>query len=225
MRALEGSLGLVSLSGLLQLAQGEALSGRLVLEDTGSVGFVRGRPVDARCGELQGELALMELFVKQAERFWFDPEATCSGEPLGDVIALMMDGCRLTDDWVRTRTLGLALGDGVQVPPELASAEADLRAGYALEVVGRRSGVPSTELVDIVLELVEAGDAQLVPAADPPLELTYWDALELGRQRFRAGDYAAAVRAFEHAVRSRPEDRIASQNLRAAQRRVKEPTR
>ena len=221
MHALAGELGRINLSSVLQLIRSDALDGRLVL-DAGWIGLVGGQPVAASCGELDGELALLELFVQPSERFHLDATQSHQGEPLGDLIALLMDGCRLNDEWERTRDQGVAFGEGVELPEWLQAAEEDLRAGYALEVCARRSGVAGVEIVESVLELVELGDARLVEASEPPLELDYYGALELGREHYRAKEWELARRAFQRALECRPEDRIATQNLRATERRARE---
>jgi tetratricopeptide (TPR) repeat protein len=221
MHALAGELGAVTLASVLQLVRADRLAGRLVLR-RGWIGMREGLPVQAACGDLDGELALMELFVDASGPFHLDTDSPGSGAPLGDLIGLVMDGCRLSDEWERCRTQGVSVAPDVELPEHLESVRSDLVAGFALQVVARRNRVSGVELVETVLELVELEEATLVAASDPPLELDYYQALELGRAAYRAKEWPRAIQAFERALACRPDDRVAKQNLRATLRRAEE---
>ena len=108
---------LVGRASVVQLIESHALSGRLVVEiagtEAGWADFVDGRPVAAQRGAARGLDALYDLLAIDAgvTRFQaFDPgRAPEASQPLADVLSLVMEGCRLRDEYVR-------LGDQVMAP-------------------------------------------------------------------------------------------------------------
>ncbi|MED5370878.1 MAG: DUF4388 domain-containing protein [Myxococcota bacterium] len=221
MPALEGELGVLSLSGLLQMLQGERISGRLAL-GAGHVDLRTGQVVDAVFDGLSGEAALMEIFVKASGRFSLDVAHEPQGESLGDVVSLVMDGCRLQDEWSQMKDRGVSIQDDANIPDWVQSVETELRAGYPLAWIASQRRVASVDLAEAVQELIELGEARLVAPTEPPMELDYWGALELGRERYREQSWSDAARAFQLALDRKPGDRIATQNLHAAEKRARE---
>ncbi|MCK6504253.1 DUF4388 domain-containing protein, partial [Myxococcota bacterium] len=114
---LAGSLKAVGLPSLLQLAESEGLSGRLTLHGAGEVDLREGQPVGARCEGLWARAALMELFLVDADRFSLDGAGSLpAGPPLGEVIELVMEGCRLADEWSRLAACPVARAPQAPVP-------------------------------------------------------------------------------------------------------------
>lgn len=226
---LSGTLGGISLPSLLQLIEGEALSGRLVLHGVGELIFAEGAPVAARCEGLEGRAAALELFLVTGERFSLDRQHVPPAPPVAPSLELIMEGCRLADEWAR-----LAPCPVTHRPPRaegtLARLLASANDGWPLELARRAAGLSRAECVDPVLASVEDGDLHLgeplalpsrsdVPEPEPQPRpaghrLDYHEALEQGRVRLKARDFAGAEEAFRAALDARPDDRVARQNLR-----------
>ena len=96
------------------------------------------------------------------------------------------------------------------------------RAGVKVRLSEMRGGGDSTAAhhTDGLAELMASGqiwegDAPEGMRPDGTLP-DYFESIDAGRDLMRAKDYAAAQAAFEAALRARPDDRIAKQNLRRA---------
>ncbi len=238
---LRADLGRIRLASLVQLAEGELFTGLLELPGA-ELTFRDGEPVDARCGALRGIDALRQMFLLARGAAVLTPREVAEARPMGNVLALVMEGCRIADEWDRVG------------PMVLAPTSTEPLAGLPAEVVrgldGRRSlarvlgdlGVPAIGALDPVLRLLDAGALREVapprpddvrtptspseptPPAPPPRTADprvraapdYWARLEDGRRLLRAGDLAGAEAAFRDALEARPGDRIATQNLRRA---------
>lgn len=232
---LHGELAHVRLGSLLQLAEAEGFTGGLVLEGAGTIAIAQGQPVAARCGRLAGVAAVRELFFAEAGRFWLELGPVAEAPPLGPVIALVMDGARVVDEWERLAPLHLrwdAEGEG-SADEGCARLVARARA-----VLARLDGRDTTraavtlaranrgEVTDPLRLLLEEGHLEHVDApadaVEQELSSEPFDALlVVGRARLRSDDIAGAEEAFRAALRLRPDDRVAAQNLRhAAQRRA-----
>ena len=219
---------LVGRASVVQLIESHALSGRLVVEvagaEAGWADFLDGRPIAAQRGAARGLDALYDLLTIDAgiTRFQrFDPgREPAPGKALADVLSLVMEGCRLRDEYVRLGELVLApLG---HVPPDLPNEvhqvlrRVDGQATLT-QAIGE-AGVSPSRVVDALRHLLEKGVLQRAPGRSPPTPpggpLTFHDALESGRRHFRDGNLERAERDLLAALGQRPEDRIALQNLR-----------
>ncbi len=229
---LSGTLGAVGLPSLLQLLEGEGLTGRLRVEGAGELRLVDGVPVGGECEGHEGRLAALELFTIDARTFSFETAPVATAAPLGAMIELIMEGCRLADEWARLARCPVVRGpkgaEGV-----LGRLLAGCAAGVPLERARRRTGLARVACVDPVLTAVENGDLDLGAAQELPVDLLapqqaaptalrsapaappvdYYEAVETGRERLRARDFDAAEQAFLQALSVRPDDRVARQNL------------
>lgn len=240
---LSGSLRAVGLPSLLQLAETEGLSGRLALHGAGEVQLRDGLPVAARCEGLEARAALMELFLVDVDRFSLHAvEVLPDGAPLGEVLELVMEGCRLADEWSRLAPCPITTAPADPVPGAAGALLAALDAGQPLERGRRAAGLARAACVDPILDLVEQGrlrlGAPLPLPADPPAPspapapglpqpqsppvapaaapLDYFTALERGRAQLRDRDHDGAEASFQAALAARPDDRVARQNLARA---------
>lgn len=236
---LAGSLKAVGLPSLLQLAESEGLSGRLSLHGAGEVELREGLPVAARCEGLQARAALLELFLVDADRFSLLATASPpAGAPLGEVIELVMEGCRLADEWSRLAACPVVRGPAAPVAGPVGRLLAALEPGQPLDIGRRAAGLARAACVDPLLDLVEQGALRLAPPvelpapapaelpppapaavpAEPagPAPVDYYTALEQGRDHLRTRDHDAAEAAFQAALAARPDDRVARQNLARA---------
>lgn len=200
---------------VLQLAEGEAVTGRLVLP-VGEVRLHLGQPVAARCGALSGIDGLMELVLAGAPSFVLNTEEVAASPPLGHLGALLLEGCRLLDEWRRIEELVLMVDGGATPANGLAPLARHLDGRRTVDEAVRRAGVPRCRAVDPIVEGLDV--AILVERARPVESVVTADdfdaMMEEGRKRVRAGQLVEAEAAFRRALAARPDDRIATQNLR-----------
>lgn len=221
---LSGDLTLVSLPSILQLVEAECITGLLTVDGGGEVGFFAGRPVSARWGSVSGVAALLDVFVHDAPAFTLRTHAVPNGQPLGAVLGLIMEGCRLADEWKRLafqcfavahRARAVELGE---VPRTLLP---HLDGGTVFELAVQRAGLARSAVIDPMLALIDEGVVHEVTSPPPPARdhgpLTvagFGEAMDRGRDALRGGAYTEAAAYFEAALALRPEDRVAAQNLR-----------
>lgn len=230
----------VGLASILQLVEAEGLDGWLVLEPGGRLGFSSGAVCAAECGDLTGRDAVRGLFLTEGGRFAFHDTEPPHGAPLGSLIALIMDGLRLSDEWNRLAPLCLRPAPGAELNGPLQDLAGALDGARTLFEALERAQVAVPLVVDGLLEALERGHLDEAAPADPdrvaelrskrepepepepepdPLEgLDAFELLDLGRSRIKARDFDGAVAAFERAHDLRPEDRIVRQNLKHAMR-------
>lgn len=225
---LRGNLRRIGLPSVLQLGEAEALTGSVELLELGDVKLSKGRPVDASCGTLTGVNALLELFVRSASDFRVVEDAVGTDEPLGSLVGLIMEGCRLADEWRRLAPLPLATTEPGVVDRAGAAAPvvAVLGDEPTVEAAVQRAGVARALVVDPLQALLEEGALRERTRPPPPRRSRppsgdYYTAIDQGRKHLRAGRFAEAEAAFEIALAERPGDRVAAQNLRRV-RQVRE---
>lgn len=222
--ALSGDLRWVSLASLLQLAESEAHTGRLVLGG-GTVTVKGGRPVAATWRALSGRKALLQALLTPGGRFALQVgESVSEDAPIGDVQALVMDACRLTDELERLRPMRLAATSG--------AAEADpIAEQLRLAMDGRRdvpqllahTQIPEVLAIDPLVSMVARGAARHVegpPATTPATTTTTTTAavdqdelVARARAAMRARDLDLALDLFRQALERDPGDRVLAQNV------------
>jgi tetratricopeptide (TPR) repeat protein len=229
---LRGALGPVRVASLLQLAENEMLTGRLTIDGVGDITALQGRVVGATHRDLTGTIALYELFLYQEGDFRFSLDPSVRGEALGPLLALILEGCRLADEWERLAPLYLKPTRPLPTPEPGPAAKVLSRLDGRRSVADAAAGLPRVRVVDPLLQLCETG---LLVETDPPqggqktgraptpapaqprgadLPTDYFAAMDLGRKHLREGQYAEAKSAFEAALKARPNDRVAAQNLK-----------
>lgn len=214
--ALRGNGDLAELSTLLQLVEMEVLTGRVRYDRGGEIGVYGGSIVRAGLGRLSGVGALLEMFLVTSGPFGVDVGAEPKAPPLGSTAALVLDGCRLLDDWRRIESLFLSAGRAGPLPPPLQALQFDgrLPTGSVLAA----AGAARHPLVDPILQAIESGVlvevARAAPAVPAANAATYEACMEEGRRCVRGGRLAEARARFSEAITLRPDDRVAIQNLR-----------
>ena len=200
----------LGLGSLLQLAEGEALSGRLSWGE-GSISFAQGAPVDARLRDLSGFAAVREMFLTPAPTFTLEQGEPPAGRPFADASTILLEGCRLQDEWARVAHLVLQKRGDVAVDLPFD--------GRTVEALVAEAKVPRYRVVDPILAAIDAGklavvrvEAAVAPPESAPLDFD--DALDAARHAVREGRLAEARTHLEHALMLRPNDRVAAQNLR-----------
>lgn len=232
---LAGDLQDVGLNSLVQLAQAESLTGWIRVFARGEVSLVKGRISGAVCGPLLGIEALRELMFLRDGRFSAvrgEPQASA---PLEGVIYAIMDAYRLRDEWARLGELVLRRAGGQQWHPvghplDRVAQELDGRRTLAQVTAGLGAAV--TVVLDALIDALNIGVLEQVAAPAPlavvptPAETEpelapqdFHALLERGRELLREGDLDAAEAALRRALALRPDDRVASQNLRVLLRR------
>ncbi|MCC6623628.1 MAG: DUF4388 domain-containing protein [Deltaproteobacteria bacterium] len=234
---MEGDLRHVRLPSLLQLAEAELYTGRITLTPGGSVTLHDGAVVAAATDHgLVGLGGLMELFLASEGRFVVTLDPTIVGAPLAPTIAIIMDGCKLIDEWTQLASERYTAGPDAarahggdaerlaRVRPVLAA----MARGATVAAAVASAGVSRASVVPDLLALVEAGlivppDVLAPPPTDtsapiaPTALLTDDDIDELasrGRAHIRSGDLDSAEQLLRMALERRPNDRVLAQNLR-----------
>lgn len=222
--AFQGDLELVSLASVLQLIEGEAMTARLTLDVGGEATFHGGRPVGAVWREHTGAIAFLELFLRGGSQFTVTVAPVPAGPPLGAVVGLIMEGCRLADEWRRIAWQTYAAANRPRPPEMDRVGEAllpHIDGRCTLEGVVDKARLPRSRAIDPLLALMEEGLIYLATSAPPPIRdhgpldiAGFGEAMDQGRTALRAGDFDRARRLFTQALALRPEDRVAAQNLR-----------
>lgn len=214
----------VSRASVFQLLDGLALSGRLVAEaggnELGWADFVDGKPVEAAVGATRGVDALYDLLVIDVAQVRFvsfpDGRQPRGLSPLADVLGLVMNGCRLRDEYVRMKPLVAAVSG--PLPPDLPSpvrAVVDRLDGVSpLGDAIFASGVSPAVVIDELRDLFESQVLTHIATVAPPAPpVDFEEAVASGRRHFREGDLERAEADLLWAVAQRPEDRVVRQNL------------
>lgn len=236
---LDGELQDISLPSLLQLAQAEAITGKLLLHGRGEIALLKGHVGAVVCGTLGGIEALRELAFHDRGRF-----SLVRCEPGGDRCAdnitfALMDAYRLRDEW--NRLAGATLRRIAERPWKPTGGLLD---EVVLDLDGRRTLAEIlhhrphglTLVLDALLDALGLGLLERVPTArtaapvlalappiaapDPAPDPADFDALvERGRALFRTRELDAAEALLRQALALRPDDRAVQQNLRLLARR------
>lgn len=209
---LTGSTRAVGLVSVLQLAESEALSG--LLEIGGArVWLAGGHVVAARFGGAEGIDALLEVMLHRGEDFHVHDEPVERAPPLGDTAPLLLEGCRLMDEWARVDQLVLRARRPLE--GALAPLEPWLDGTRTVAAAVERAGLLRVAVAEALAQAVTEGRLErLEQPLPPPLPEDFDELVDLGRRHARAGRLAEARASFERAVSLRPEDRVATQNLR-----------
>lgn len=223
------------LSMVLQMVHTQGLTGRLSIEaDAAPLGiadFYGGKVIAASCGPASGTTGFLELFLVPTTRATFATHTPTPTAPLGSLLAMILEGCRLRDEWAQMgpRTWvpdpERAL-EAPSSPPGLRSVLATLDGLLTLEEAVLRAGVARATVLDALRAMIDAGmlrpaspsGAEPLRSTEPSPEsrdeaLSFLEALAAGRRHYSRGNLDSAAEAFLEATRLRPSDRIARQNL------------
>lgn len=209
---LRGSTSTIGLVSVLQLCEAEALTGVLRVGDA-TLSFSNGQLVAARFGAVAGIDAVLEAMLHRGADFVFVDEPVERAASLGDLAPLLLEGCRLMDDWARVDQR--ILRPRGALPDRLARLAGELDGTRSVADAVTRSGVARVAVVDALVTALDGGVFEvLARPVGPALPDSFDDLLDFGRARARDGQLADARAAFEKALRVHPGDRVATQNLR-----------
>ncbi|MES2638934.1 MAG: DUF4388 domain-containing protein [Myxococcota bacterium] len=224
---LRGDLQAVGLSTVLQAVEAEGLTGKISVP-RGEIEVHMGNVVSARVANLGGIDALMELFLQPGGTFVVHTAEVVPAVALGPLTTLVLDGCRLLDEWQRIAASALLPTGTGPLPATLARLTPHLDGRTAIRDGVTTAGEWRCRVIDPLIQALEDGrlsqhDAVVSPAAAPappvdtptPGDDTSFDAtIDTARRLVREGRLGEARAAFERALVDRPNDRIALQNLR-----------
>lgn len=239
---LESDAKHVRLASLLQLVEIEMYTGRLSVDEAGFIMVRNGAVVGADADGIGGVEALNELFLHLEGRVRLELDETITGRPLAPTIALVMDGCRLIDEWLQLANERWAIAHAVQIDERLGAHLRAMRPallamdrGATLEQAVVEVGTRRALATESFGALIEAGvvvpakgrPLALVPAPEPEPESTSAaegldvdanmdvdDLIAHARRLARANDIDRAERLLRAALERRPNDRVIAQNLR-----------
>ena len=225
---LGGDLFEVSLTSLLYLAQFEALTGWLLVGTRGVITLHKGQPGLICALSLRGADALRELLFHRGGRFSLirgTPETSEDG--LTNLTAVMMDAYRLRDEWTRLSPLVLRPAGAWQPEGPLAAVVERLDGRRSLAEAVRELEAPLTPMLDPLLQALARGLLVRIGGARPaaPVEASddFFGLLDRARELTRRGELEAACAALRRALNLRPDDRVAQQNLRTLEQRLRQP--
>lgn len=209
---LAGSTASIGLVSLLQLTEAEGCTGFLRIGDA-EIRLHRGGVVGASFNGVEGVDALLELMLHAGASFVLNDDPVPAGQPVGELGPLLLDGCRLLDDWSRVdRKVVRPLR---RLPDSLKIIAPWLDGTCDVATATSRAQALRVRVVEPLIAALEEGLLEeLAEALPPPLPDDFDTLVELGRTRVREGQLGAAREAFERAVALRPSDRVATQNLR-----------
>ena len=218
---LTGVLGPIGLSSLLHLVEGDMLTGRLIWPE-GAIAFVRGQLVDVVSGGLSGLPGLRCAFTHERGAFSLTLDETIEGTPMGRMAPLIMDACRVADEWARLRTLRLAPRDpGPWDAPALIQAvlpylDGERPVAQAVGLAGAEPVVVTDGLLAFWESgaLVERGEPVRAELLDVGQGMSLEALIDAGRDALRSRTYDQAILLFEAAARRDPDHRTIQQNLR-----------
>jgi hypothetical protein len=242
---LEGDARFVRLPALLQLAENELHTGRIRLAPGGVVELAVGQVVRARTDDgLEAMLGLHELFFVESGRFTLELDDSVRGPSLGPTIGLIMDACKLLDDWTQLSQERWILAestlvghereaDVTQVRPLLSAMARGLTLGQAHEEARQRGRpISRSTSTPALLRLIDCGliipmDPNLLAppplpaesrrAATPEVERATVDVDEMlvrARRCLKENALDDAESLLRQAIALRPNDRVIAQNLR-----------
>lgn len=227
----------MGLAGVLQLAASELLTGILTVpgaEIRLHQGAVVG--VNAEVGT-QGIVGLRDAFMGPNGLFRLDASPAQEGTALGSTTMLIMDACRVADEWARLAPMRLAATDSLDLTDVAEPVRRAIEALDGERVVGEvlaTAGVSAARVTDTLLTLLEArrleeqgppmpervpGSTAPAPAVSTqasgsPPEVDEFELLEMGRRHLRERDFGRARTCFERALNIAPNNRLVRQNLR-----------
>ena len=213
------------LSAVMHLVHTERVTGRLLVDARGQLAgwadLHEGEVVAASCGASRGLQGFVELFLVPATFATFSARLPRERglRPVGDGMAMIIEGCRLADEWARIEHLYVTVAhapdaDALASHVGLVPVLAELDGSRTVAVAVARAAVPRAGVVDPLRELLDGGTLSV---AEGPSAATsengYHEALEAGRDRVAAGAFREAAAHFREALVLRPNDPVAQQNL------------
>lgn len=219
---LRTSLEGVRFESIVQLAEGEMLTGQILIGDDAWLRFLKGRLVGARAGKLDGQSAFFSIFFRDAGPVVVDRSEQPDGAELGSVTELIMEALRLVDEWLRLAPMVIQ-STGQELDGALRGLNSLLDGQRTLAEAVLFAGLSPHAVVDpllaafqrrVVKSVAPPNAARAQAARTPPKPEEYFELIDRGRACMKEGRLAEAEVAFRQALMARPDDRVAAQNLR-----------
>lgn len=173
----------VRMPSVLQLVEAEMYTGRITLTPGGVIAIRSGAVVGAVTDSgLNGVAAMRELFLFSEGVCRIELDSSVEGKPLASTISLILDGCKLLDEWNELEGERLLFtSHATMLTPDLEAALAAMRpvldamqAGHTLRAAVSETLAHRSAVVPQVMRLIEAGVVDLPrssSAAHVPLSL------------------------------------------------------
>lgn len=219
---LRASLEGVRFESIVQLAEGEMLTGFIRVDGDATLTFHEGRLVDARAGAITGTDAFFSIYFRKEGAVVIERVATSGGAEIGSITELIMDALRLVDEWARLAPM-VVRAQVSSLPAPLGDLPPLLDGMRTLAEAVLYAGLPPHAAVDPLLtalsnrslrSVAPPDEARARAAATPPKPEAYFELIDRGRLHLKEGRLAEAEVAFRQALMARPDDRMAAQNLR-----------
>ena len=180
MQILECDVRHVRMPSLLQLCEGEMYTGRVRLAPGGVIAVRSGSVVGAETTTgLNGVAAMRELFLMPEGNCKIELDANVEGAPIDTTIGIILDGCKLLDEWNELAGERLVVSK-TKPPAELKAAFAalreviaEMRTGSTLYEAVTDTGAHRSIVITQVMKLMEAGVLEVggeAPVEPDPIE-------------------------------------------------------
>lgn len=218
---LRGRLGPISLSGLLQLVDAEAIDGWIHVEGKAELAVREGLVVHAKWAVYEGLDAFKLMFLEDDVPFTLTDDDPPEGKPLGMTTNLVFHALRFVDEWQRMAARRLRPAEGFVADDEVVEKVVEYMIGeLTVAEAVNIAGVAPSAVIDGLTKawsegmFEEAGE----PAPDraglsADEDMSFGELIDVGRDHLKSKDYVRAELAFLRALRMEPENRIARQNL------------
>ncbi|MFK7930963.1 MAG: hypothetical protein AB8H79_22450 [Myxococcota bacterium] len=216
----------MDLTTWLQVAELEAWSCAVAFEGGSQIRFDDGLLTGAEHSGSVGTNAVLALFLAPRTPAETQPAARAPDAGLRwDATTASLRGFRLVDEWTRLRAQVLSLARPPTV--SLGSMEGLFDGERTVAEVIADSGEPVATGCDSVLRALQEGalttaappnEARAAEALTPVSENEFWDLLDAAHEFTRAKKLDQAEAVLRRALRARPGDAMAEQNLKRIQR-------
>ncbi len=178
MQILQCDVRHVRMPSLLQLCEGEMYTGRVTLAPGGVIAVRSGLVVGAETTTgLSGVAAMRELFLLPEGNCKIELDASVEGAPIDTTIGIILDGCKLLDEWnelAGERLVVTKTKPPAALQPALAGLRevlAEMRTGSTLYEAVTDTGAHRSVVIQQVMKLMEVGVLEIGAGEPEPVEV------------------------------------------------------
>ncbi|MFK7930970.1 MAG: hypothetical protein AB8H79_22485, partial [Myxococcota bacterium] len=218
--------GVLDLSTWLQVAELEGWTCAVAFEDGSEMRFDEGLLTGAKHAGHAGVTGILGMFLSGRTAGETQPQSSDSDPDLRwDATTASLRGFRLVDEWTRLRAQILAVAGPATQP--LGPMEPLFDGQRTVAEVVAESGLPAASACDLVLAALQEralqtaappDEARAADALTPVSAEDFWDLLDAAHAFTRAKQLDQAEAVLHKALRARPGDAMAEQNLKRIQR-------